>query len=102
MPGGGGAVAGGSPGVDDARGSPGSDRALVPTASTLVAVSTTVWALGFVAAVVFFCLWIYCLFDLLARPSRGAGSKALWAVALVLLAPFAIIAYLVFGRRRAD
>jgi uncharacterized membrane protein len=44
-------------------------------------------------------LWIYCLFDVLVRSSHGSGAKALWAVALVLLAPFAIVAYLLFGRR---
>jgi hypothetical protein len=64
----------------------------------LVGASTAAWALGFVGAIIFFGLWLYCLFDVLARPVRGAGSKALWAVALVLLAPFAIVAYLIFGR----
>jgi Phospholipase_D-nuclease N-terminal len=67
----------------------------------LVGASTTAWALGFVGAIVFFGLWFYCLFDVLARPARGPGSKALWAVALVLLAPFAIVAYLLFGRGRS-
>jgi hypothetical protein len=68
---------------------------------TLVALGTVGWALGFVGAVVFFVLWLYCLFDVLSRPTRGAGSKGLWAVALVLLAPFAIVAYLLFGRAPA-
>ena len=69
---------------------------------TLLALGTVGWALGFVGAVVFFVLWLYCLFDVLARPTRGAGSKAIWAVALVLLAPFAIVAYLLVGRSRAQ
>lgn len=46
-------------------------------------------------------LWIVCLFDLLVRSGHGAGAKALWALALILLAPFAIVAYLLFGRRAA-
>jgi hypothetical protein len=34
------------------------------------------------------------------RPAwRGAASKALWALALILLAPFAIVAYLVVRTR---
>jgi hypothetical protein len=66
---------------------------------TLVGLGTVGWALGFVGAVVFFVLWLYCLFDVLAKPTRGAGSKAIWAVALVVLAPFAIVAYLLVGRR---
>jgi hypothetical protein len=67
---------------------------------TLVALGTVGWALGFFGAVVLFVLWLYCLFDVLARPTRSVGSKAIWAVALVLLAPFAIVAYLLFGRAR--
>jgi hypothetical protein len=67
----------------------------------LVGASTTAWALGFVGVIVFFVLWLYCLFDVLARPTRGPASKAIWAVALVLLAPFAIVAYLLFGRGRS-
>jgi hypothetical protein len=71
----------------------------MPAISTIVAVSGFVWALGFIGAVILFVLWIYCLFDVLVRSSHGSGAKALWAVALVLLAPFAIVAYLLFGRR---
>ena len=65
----------------------------------MVGASTWEWFLGVLLVVVLTALWIYCLFDLLARPNRGAGSKALWALALVLLAPFAIVAYLLVGRR---
>jgi hypothetical protein len=72
----------------------------MPTIPTVVAAGTVTWAVGFVAAIVFFLLWLYCLFNVLADTTRSAGSKAIWAVALVLLAPFAIVAYLLFGRGR--
>ena len=72
----------------------------MPTIPTVIAAGTVTWVLGFVVVIVFFVLWLYCLFNLLADPARGAGSKAVWAIALILLAPFAIVAYLLFGRRR--
>jgi hypothetical protein len=65
----------------------------------MVGASNWEWFLGVLLVVVLAVLWIYCLFDVLARPNRGATSKALWALALILLAPFAIVAYLVVGRR---
>ncbi len=71
----------------------------MPMISMLVATSGFVWALGVFVVVVLFALWIYCLFDVLVRSSHGRGAKALWALALVLLAPFAIVAYLLVGRR---
>ena len=68
----------------------------------MVGASTWEWFLGVLLVVVLAVLWIYCLFDLLARPNRDAASKALWALALVLLAPFAIVAYLLVGRRSSS
>jgi hypothetical protein len=59
------------------------------------------WFFGVLLVVVLAVLWIVCLFDLLVRSGHGAGAKALWALALILLAPFAIVAYLAFGRRSA-
>jgi hypothetical protein len=69
------------------------------TIPSLVATSTFVWVIAGIAAVILFALWVFCLFDVLVRPNRSAGSKLIWALALFLLAPFAVIAYLLFGRR---
>ena len=52
-----------------------------------------------IAVVILFALWVFCLFDMLLRPGRGAAAKAFWVLALILLAPFAIVAYLVVRTR---
>jgi phospholipase D-like protein len=65
----------------------------------LLAVSALAWTLAGIAVVLLFALWVFCLFDVLLRSGRGAASKALWALALILLAPFAIVAYLIVRTR---
>src|SRR5262245_368741 len=65
----------------------------------VIAVSTLGWTLAGIAVVVLFVLWLFCLFDVLVSTGRGAASKALWALALILLAPFAIVAYLIVRTR---
>jgi hypothetical protein len=65
-----------------------------------LALSAFVWIVIVAVLVVLFVLWLYCLFDVLVRADVGAGAKAVWALALIVLAPLAIVAYLVFGRRR--
>jgi hypothetical protein len=66
-----------------------------------LALSTLGWILAIAALFLLTLLWLYCLFDVLVRHDESAGAKALWAVALIVLAPFSIVAYLLFGRRRA-
>jgi hypothetical protein len=65
----------------------------------MVGASGWEWFFGVLLVVALFVLWIYCLVDLLVRSSHGVAAKAVWALALILLAPFAIVAYLLFGRR---
>jgi hypothetical protein len=67
----------------------------------MVGASGIAWFFGVLLVVVLAVLWLYCLVDVLIRSAHGPGAKAGWAIALVLLAPFAIVAYLVFGRRPA-
>jgi hypothetical protein len=66
----------------------------------LLGLSTLGWILVVALLAVAFVLWIYCLFDVVVRGDMGGGAKIVWALALVLLAPLAILAYLVFGRAR--
>jgi hypothetical protein len=82
-----------------ARNADGGDSTKEGTIPSLVATSTFVWVIVGIAGVILFALWVLCLFDVLARPNRGAGSKLIWSLALCLLAPFAVVAYLLFGRR---
>ena len=70
----------------------------MPMISMLVATSGFVWALGVFVAVVLFALWIYCLFDVLVRSSHGHARRS--GRSRSPLAPFAIVAYLLVGRRR--
>jgi hypothetical protein len=45
--------------------------------------------------------WIYCLFALVVDRSISIGGKVLWALALIVLAPIAIPAFLISRRRPA-
>jgi hypothetical protein len=65
-----------------------------------LALSAFGWIVIVAVLVVLFVLWLYCLFDVLVRPDLGGGAKAVWALALIVLAPFAIVAYVLFGRVR--
>lgn len=65
----------------------------------MVGASAWEWFFGVLLVVVLAVLWIYCLFDVLVRSSHGVAAKAVWSLALILLAPFAIVAYLLVGRR---
>jgi hypothetical protein len=66
-----------------------------------LALSTVGWTAAVIALTLLFVLWLYCLFSVLVRGDIGGGAKALWALVLIVLAPFAIVAYLLFGRPRA-
>jgi hypothetical protein len=66
-----------------------------------LALSTFLWIVVFVALSLLFVLWLYCLFNVVMRSDLGGGAKVVWALALIVLAPFAIAAYLVVGRSRS-
>jgi Phospholipase_D-nuclease N-terminal len=65
-----------------------------------LALSTLGWILTIVVLTIAFMLWLYCLVEIVARRDLGAGAKLVWALFLIVLAPLAIVAYLLFGRAR--
>jgi hypothetical protein len=67
----------------------------------MLAVSAGGWLL--IAAVLFivFLLWLYCLFDVIVRGNYSTGKKVAWVIALILLAPLAIIGWFAFGRPKS-
>jgi hypothetical protein len=75
---------------------------LIPSASPLLAISTGDWILITMAVVlltVVTVLWLWMAFDLVIRKDLGVGSKVLWFAAWILLAPVALVAYVLVGRR---
>jgi hypothetical protein len=57
------------------------------------------WIVVVVLLLVLAVLWIYCLFALVVDGSISIAGKVVWALALIVLAPIAIPAFL-FSRRR--
>ncbi len=66
-----------------------------------LAVSAGGWLL--IAAVLFvlFLVWLYCLFDVIVRGNYSTGKKVVWIVALIVLAPLAMIGWFLFGRPKS-
>ncbi|HEV8459951.1 MAG TPA: hypothetical protein VGQ38_04515 [Gaiellaceae bacterium] len=67
----------------------------------MLAVSAGGWLL--IAAVLFvlFLVWLYCLFDVIVRGNYSTGKKVVWIVALIVLAPLAMIGWFLFGRPKS-
>ena len=66
------------------------------------ATSTGDWILivmAFVLIATVTVLWLWMAFDLALRRDLGAGATALWFLDWVLLAPIALVAYVLVGRR---
>lgn len=66
------------------------------------ATSTGDWILivmAFVLIATVTILWLWMAFDLALRRDLGAGAKALWFLVWILLAPIALVAYVLVGRR---
>jgi hypothetical protein len=68
----------------------------------MLAVSAGGWILIATVMYVLFLLWVFCLFDVIVRGNMSTGTKVIWVLALIVLAPFAIIAWFGFGRSRAN
>jgi hypothetical protein len=66
-----------------------------------LALSTLGWVVAIVVLVVASVLWLYCLVEVIVRRDFGVGAKLGWALFLIVLAPLAIVAYLLFARSRS-
>jgi hypothetical protein len=70
--------------------------------SLVSATSTGDWILvvmAFVLLGVVTLLWLWMAFDLVVRRDLGGGAKLLWFLAWIILAPVALVAYVLVGRR---
>jgi Phospholipase_D-nuclease N-terminal len=67
----------------------------------MLAVSAGGWLLISAVLFVLFLIWIYCLFDVIVRGNYSTGKKVVWIVALIVLAPLAIIGWFLFGRPKS-
>jgi hypothetical protein len=69
----------------------------------LTALPLALGAFGWIVVVILLLVlavaWIYCLFALVVDGSIAIGGKVLWALALIVLAPIAIPAFLISRRR---
>ncbi len=67
----------------------------------MLAVSAGGWLVISAILFVLFLIWIYCLFDVIVRGNYSAGKKVVWILALIVLAPLAMIGWFVFGRPKS-
>ena len=67
----------------------------------MLAVSAGGWLLISAVLFVLFLIWIYCLFDVIVRGNYSTGKKVVWIVALIVLAPLAMIGWFLFGRPKS-
>jgi hypothetical protein len=65
-----------------------------------LALSTLGWVVAIVVLVVASVLWLYCLVEVIVRRDFGVAAKLGWSLFLIVLAPLAIVAYLLFARSR--
>jgi phospholipase D-like protein len=67
----------------------------------MLAVSAGGWLLISAILFVLFLVWLYCLFDVIVRGNYSSGKKTVWVIALILLAPLAMIGWFWFGRPKS-
>jgi uncharacterized membrane protein len=67
----------------------------------MLAVSAGGWILISTVFFALFLIWLYCLFDVIVRGNYSSGKKTVWVIALLLLAPFAMIGWFWFGRPKS-
>ena len=67
----------------------------------LAVLSAGAWILIGAVVFVLFLIWLYCLFDVIVRGNYSSGKKVVWVIALILLAPLAMIGWFWFGRPKS-
>jgi phospholipase D-like protein len=67
----------------------------------LAVLSAGAWILIGAVLFVLFLVWLYCLFDVIVRGNFGTGRKVVWIIALIILAPLAMIGWFLFGRPKS-